>query len=158
MTEFNPKIFGRKLKALRNQTDMDQTEFVATLSLDVKQAAYSSWELGNSLPNLPTIKKIADYFKVSIDWLLEPANDFSYEPKYSNLDSLVAEELIPYHFKHVPIISKVQAGDPRLIYREDNIDGRAVLPAGTVADYALPQPFQNVLKCSKIAQYFRAGL
>ena len=58
-----------RLKELRKQRKENQTEIANYLNLS--QHAISSYEQGRTEPDLKTIKKIADYFNVSLDYLLE---------------------------------------------------------------------------------------
>lgn len=134
---FDPVITGKKLRALRKQMNLNQSEFIEKFNLDVSQGALSAWETGTRTIDMVALLKIAHAASVSLDWLLDASGTYESEPKITDLTNYVSEELTPYHFTKVPIISKVQGGDPKLIYREDNIDGHALLPEGIVADYAL---------------------
>ena len=58
-----------RLKELRKQRNENQTAIANYLQLT--QRAISSYEQGKTEPDLKTIKKIADYFNVSLDYLLE---------------------------------------------------------------------------------------
>jgi len=61
-------MLGRKLKELREQKRMSQAELANIL--DVAQQTVASWERDNSSPNYEILKKIANYFHVSTDYLL----------------------------------------------------------------------------------------
>ena len=64
--------FGDKLKYLREYQHIDQQE-MATM-LGVSQSTYSRYELGQTPPNIEMLKKLAAFFNVSIDYLLENFN------------------------------------------------------------------------------------
>lgn len=66
-------MFNEKLKNLRKQNGLNQA-FLADL-LNVSQTAYGKWELGLREPSFEVVKFLANYFNVSIDYLLD--NDVS---------------------------------------------------------------------------------
>lgn len=59
---------GYKIYMLRTQSDIGQKEFAKYLH--VSTSTVSNYENNIYEPNLPTLLKIADYFNVSIDYLL----------------------------------------------------------------------------------------
>lgn len=62
-------MLGDKLKALRNQLNRTQ-ENVAT-DLEMSRASYSHLENNRNQPDNETLKKLADYYSVSVDYLLD---------------------------------------------------------------------------------------
>ncbi|KGJ49727.1 hypothetical protein KD33_07195 [Clostridium sp. NCR] len=60
--------FGERLKQLRESEGLKQIELAEKLNLT--SAALSQYEKGVREPNSEMLKKIADYFDVSIDFLL----------------------------------------------------------------------------------------
>ena len=77
-----------KLKELRKKENRTQEDISKYLNISTMN--YSRYENGKIEPNIKTIIKLADYFKVSIDYLLEhPTNNI-------NLDELtiLQKELI----------------------------------------------------------------
>ncbi|EOA8345511.1 TPA: helix-turn-helix transcriptional regulator [Enterococcus faecium] len=61
--------FGDKLKMLRQRKNVKQKELADYLFL--KQSSVSDYENNRSTPSPETIKKIAEYFNVSADYLLD---------------------------------------------------------------------------------------
>lgn len=57
-----------RLKEIREKNKVSQTELAEYLNLT--QVQISKYELGKNEPDLRTIKKIATYFDVTIDYLL----------------------------------------------------------------------------------------
>ncbi len=57
-----------KLKLLREQKNISQTELAKHLG--VVRSTICQYEKGNRIPDTETLIKIADYFNVSIDYLL----------------------------------------------------------------------------------------
>lgn len=56
------------IKDLRKKTGFSQKEFADLFN--VHQTAVSQWETGKTTPDKETIIKIANYFSVSVDYLL----------------------------------------------------------------------------------------
>lgn len=65
-------IFAKNIKDLREDSDLSQTD-VAKL-LKISQRAYSHYERGDREMSLDSLVQIADYFNVSIDYLLGRTN------------------------------------------------------------------------------------
>jgi transcriptional regulator with XRE-family HTH domain len=62
-------LFGSKLKELREKHNITQEEFGKILK--VTKGTISNWEMNRTQPPFDTLKQIADYFGVSIDYLLD---------------------------------------------------------------------------------------
>ena len=60
-------IFSERLKELRKEKKLTQTELAS--KLDISQKSYSNWESGKAEPTLDNIIKLADLLEVSLDWL-----------------------------------------------------------------------------------------
>lgn len=61
-------MFGKRLKTLREKKDMLQKDLAEIL--DVSSGAIGMYENGKRTPDYEILKKIADYFEVSVDYLL----------------------------------------------------------------------------------------
>ena len=77
-----------RLKQLRTENDVSQSD-IAKL-LDVTRQAYSRYERGDREPDLEMLCKLADYFNVSVDYLI------GHESKsiMDRPDSAIAENFI----------------------------------------------------------------
>ena len=60
---------GQKIRELRMSLGINQVEMAKTLS--VSKQSISNWENNNILPSVDMLKRIADYFHCSTDYLLE---------------------------------------------------------------------------------------
>lgn len=67
--DFDRKRFCIKLKVLRELYGFSQFEMAEKLKID--RSSYSSYEIGRAMPSLDSLKKIAQIFQVSIDFLLD---------------------------------------------------------------------------------------
>ena len=61
-------FFGKKLKELRIEKGLSQRKFGELLG--VCNQTVSFWETGSREPDLDALIEIADYFSVSVDFLL----------------------------------------------------------------------------------------
>lgn len=61
-------MFSVRLKELREAYKLNQTELGEILG--VTNQTVSNWENGNIAPSIERVEKIANYFKVSVDYLL----------------------------------------------------------------------------------------
>ena len=58
-----------RLKELRKTTDKTQEELAK--ELNIQKQTYQNYELEKRTPDIPMLIKIADYFRVSVDYLIE---------------------------------------------------------------------------------------
>ncbi len=63
------KIIAKNISDLRKSAEMTQIDLAERLNYSDK--AVSKWERGESLPDISVLKKIAELFSVSIDYLTE---------------------------------------------------------------------------------------
>lgn len=61
-------MFPERLKKLREEAGLTQTAI--SKELETSQPSYQNWEKGTRNPSRETIQKLADFFSVSIDYLL----------------------------------------------------------------------------------------
>lgn len=61
-------IFSERLKRLRKNKCLKQQELAEILG--IKSNTYSDWENGKCKPSYEKLVKIADFFSVSLDWLV----------------------------------------------------------------------------------------
>ena len=59
----------KKLKELRKEKNILQKEIAE--KLNIKNTTYSNWEVGVSEPDIESLKKLADFFGCSIDYLVD---------------------------------------------------------------------------------------
>jgi Predicted transcriptional regulators len=60
-------VFNDRLKELRIEKGLSQAEL--SKLLDVRQNTYSYWERGKCEPDIKTLIKISELFRVSLDYL-----------------------------------------------------------------------------------------
>ncbi|MCM3291801.1 helix-turn-helix domain-containing protein [Paenibacillus sp. MER 180] len=69
-------MFRERLKTLRRISNKNQNEVADELGIN--RSTYGGYESGQREPDFETLKKIAEYFKVTTDYLL----GFSVSPPY----------------------------------------------------------------------------
>lgn len=79
-----------KLKALRLNADLTQSELAKEVELP--QSCISLWEKGSREPNLIGIKKLAEFFNVTTDYLLDLTNEQKNETEKVKSIGLTEEE------------------------------------------------------------------
>jgi transcriptional regulator with XRE-family HTH domain len=60
------ETLGDKIKYLRNK--LTQEELAASLQVD--RSTLASWEINRREPDIETLCRLADFFQVSVDWLV----------------------------------------------------------------------------------------
>ncbi len=66
-------MFKERLKDLRKNNNVTQKQLADLL--EMSERAYQNYEYGNREPNFKTAIKIADYFDVSLDYLVGRSDD-----------------------------------------------------------------------------------
>ena len=67
------KILASRLKELRIKKDIPQ--LMVALDLSIARSTYACYETGKNEPDIFTLIKIADYFDVSLDYLVGRTNN-----------------------------------------------------------------------------------
>ena len=76
------EIFSKRLKLLRKKERMSQIELAE--ELDMSRSTVGYYETNKRNPDLKKIKNIADYFEVSVDYLLGRSNEKITVDQYKN--------------------------------------------------------------------------
>lgn len=83
-------IFRERLKALREQHDLEQKDMGK--KLNITASAYGFYEQGRNEPSLETLVEIAKIFQVSTDYLLGLSNTEKLPVNYSISKDLTLSE------------------------------------------------------------------
>lgn len=67
-------MLSEKIRELRRKEGLSQDELAERV--DVSRQAVSKWELGSAVPTADKLVELADFFGVSLDWLMR-GEDFS---------------------------------------------------------------------------------
>jgi len=88
-------MFNIILKELREDKGLTRKEVAK--HLDIHESTYGKYELGHLKPSLEMIEKVADFFDVSIDYLIgrtEQVTTDKLTPNNNNLTNTNTEELL----------------------------------------------------------------
>lgn len=94
-------MFMKRLKELRESKKISQQRLA--IELNVSQATVSKYELGQADPDIPTIVRLSEYFRVSADYLLE-ISDSRQNISDSRLSDI--EKQLVFDFKRLDEIQK----------------------------------------------------
>lgn len=62
------KIFGERLKELRSERNLSQKDLAKILR--TTNSSICDWETDRAQPDMEMLVKLADYFEVTVDYLL----------------------------------------------------------------------------------------
>ncbi len=79
-------MFAQRIKDLRKQHNLTQKQLADILFVD--QTAISGWENGKTKPDFSKQQLLADYFDISIDYLLGRTNDTKPQSLDEQLDGV----------------------------------------------------------------------
>lgn len=71
-------IFGQRLRKLREQKGITQAEISKALKMN--RATYAHYETGRREPDIATLRLLAEYFNVSVDYLIGKTNERNSSP------------------------------------------------------------------------------
>lgn len=110
------------------------TAYKVSKETGVTQATLSNWKSGRSIPKQPSMQKIADYFGVSLDYLMTGKDSFVKEPVITPKDERdIAKDLDA-------IMKKIETGeDGPLHYNGQELDDDSLLLLKDAMNLALRQ-------------------
>ncbi|EDO61436.1 putative repressor LexA [[Clostridium] leptum DSM 753] len=107
-------VFRIRLKELRENAGLSQYGFAEKIG--ISQSTVGNWEAGSREPNFKTMERIADFFGVSVDYLLGRETVAGGPPEPSVPGS-----------KWIPVIGTIPAGTP-VEAIEDILDYEEITP------------------------------
>ena len=114
-----------RLKKLRTERGLLQSD-VANF-LNIKTNSYSQWETGKREPDFSSLLKLADYFQVSLDYLL--GRDAPSE------SAETVPGLIAVRKQKIPVLGEIACGKP--IFADEDREVYVSVSEDLVCDYAL---------------------
>ena len=93
-----------RIKELRKEKEKTQAEVAAALG--VSRQVFANYENGINSPDPKTLIKLADYFDVSIDYLVERTNDFGVAQGKQDVSYRESERELMSVFKKLDIDNK----------------------------------------------------
>lgn len=99
------KNLGEHIKTLRKERGLQQKEVAVEVGID--QSNYSKIENGRREPSVSVLKKLADLFEVSVDYIIEPNDDL---PKEVIIEDKTVNEKLR-------LISQLDEEDKNMVFR-----------------------------------------
>ena len=97
-------MFRLRLKELREKAGYSQYAFADVFH--VSQSAIASWEAGTREPKFATMMRLADFFNVSVDYLLGRTDDTNPNQQTSNSDDKELDQ------KFLKLLSDIESLSP----------------------------------------------
>ena len=111
------------------------TSYKVAKEAGVTQTALSNWKSGRSTPTTKTLQKIADYFNVTVDYLITGKNESPEEDKDSELTARDERDIAKDLDR---IMSEIRKGDDGpLYYNGVEIDDASINLLQNAIEYAL---------------------
>ncbi|MCQ4925311.1 helix-turn-helix domain-containing protein [Tissierella carlieri] len=136
-------LLGKRIKFLREEKELSQLEF--SKILNISNSTLSQYEAGNRMPGDEIKKKIAEYFNVSLDYLMGASNIRN--PYQINTKSNDNEEqnLIPEEFTN--------ADEARAYVNKHQIFGSGGFDADKLDDNEILEFANALLEQMKMVSY-----
>ena len=116
-----------RIKELREELNITKAQVARDLK--IPYTTYVNYENEAREPNSEVLIMIANYFKVSVDYLIGRTNS-------RHSPAILPNNLIPLkHIIKIPIIGRIACGSP--ILAEQNFEGQTFCPDNVHADFAL---------------------
>lgn len=111
--------FGKTLKTLRNNRNISATKL--SEDLNIHRGSLSNWETGRRTPDSEMLLKIANYFNVSVDYLLGNDTNNTDDTDLFNLkgDVRFLKKVKDSDMIKIPVLGAIRAGLP--LYADENI-------------------------------------
>ena len=117
-----------RLIELRKTKSLTQTDLAKILN--VTQAAVGHWELGKRIPDTDTLVRIADFFHVTVDYLLGYSDDPAPAASFSDIPNVRQVTK-----RKIPVLGEIACGKP--IFADEQRDVYVSVTEELVCDYAL---------------------
>lgn len=100
-------MLAKRLSMLRNKKKKTQQQLADFLG--ITRPAYTAYELGSRQPDYDTLKKLADFFEVSTDYLLGHSDLANPSDETTDLDALVDDPDLGLWFRELNEHSREEA-------------------------------------------------
>lgn len=91
--------FCSRLRNLREKTSLNQKEFAKAIKMSY--TTYNGYEIGKREPDIDTIKFFADYFNVTVDYLVGRTNDPDTKILTDLPDEWIKSGIDHYFYSHI---------------------------------------------------------
>lgn len=115
-------MLASRLKSEREKLGMNKKEI--SEQLGIPYTTYCNYEAGSREPNSEMLKKIANYYSVTLDYLLglSDINNSSHQQEETELNnagfSLEKYGILPVKTKKIPMLGEIACGEPKYCNEE----------------------------------------
>lgn len=110
--------YGDKLRNLREKLGLSQKEL--TDRLNINRSTYARYETSSTQPDFDTLKKLADFFEVSIDYILGRENNLSHqsqaEKDEAEFQAFINDPELEMWYKELPKSDEEELRKLRMIW------------------------------------------
>lgn len=121
-------MFRIRLKELRESKGLSQYSF--SRDFGISQSTIGNWESGTRQPKMDVLEKIAEYFNVSVDYLLGRSSD----PARTTVPTGTNILPLPETYE-IPLLGDIACGTP--ILANENVEQMVSVPSNITADFCL---------------------
>lgn len=118
--------FSEKLKALRKEKKITQEKLASVVG--VERSSIGKYESTNIMPSLDVLNRIANYFEVSVDYLIDNQNSFS-------VSNIGIKNVFPIEKKKIPLLGEIACGKP--IFANEERESYVISGTDINADFCL---------------------
>ena len=119
-------MFKDNLKKLRKEKKITQEELSKIIG--VERSSIGKYESSGVIPSVDVLNKIADYFNVSVDYLLGRSN-----APANPIDPFSFANIQPIKKHRIPLLGEIACGEP--IFADEDFEG--FIESDIEADFAL---------------------
>lgn len=119
-------MFKDNLKKLRKEKKITQEELSKIIG--VERSSIGKYESSGVIPSVDVLNKIADYFNVSVDYLLGRSN-----APANPIDPFSFSNIQPVKKHRIPLLGEIACGEP--IFADEDFEG--FIESDIEADFAL---------------------
>lgn len=119
-------MFKDNLKKLRKEKKITQEELSKIIG--VERSSIGKYESSGVIPSVDVLNKIADYFNVSVDYLLGRSNTPA-----NPIDPFSFSNIQPVKKHRIPLLGEIACGEP--IFADEDFEG--LIESDIGADFAL---------------------
>lgn len=106
--------FGARLTTLRKQRKLLQADVANKIG--IARATYGAYEQGTRQPDFETLEKIADFFEVSIDYLLGRSDITPEEKDEAEFQAFINDPELGIWYKELPKSDEDELRKLRMIW------------------------------------------
>ena len=137
-------MFAEKVKLLRKTRGITQAQFAS--EFNISNGTIAMWETGKREPDFVTIRRLADFFDVSLDYLLGDSETKKPPLSIEEIGGFEVGELVA-----IPVLGAVKAGPNGMA--DEQIEGFEMIPITDAPDGAENYFFLRVIGDSMTPRY-----